>query len=137
MDGKLTLETAMSLKAAGFPQPDLAVGQLWYGEVEYKGGELEHTPLCVVVEAYGSRKLFLRRLTCEHYTGENGGKPQVFVPTATEILQYLGGIKCWQKEHLFFAELPNNLTPALFAGHSLENALANAYLWYSKQNTSP
>lgn len=78
---------AEKLKAAGFPQPEIEVGQFWYAEPEYKGGSLEHVPLCVVVEQSSTRNKYLRRLTCEKYTAEHGGKRQFFAPTATDILK--------------------------------------------------
>ena len=84
-----THETSLRLKAAGFPQPEPEAGQFWYGETVYKGGTLEHTPLCVVVEKYSSQKLFLRRLDCEHYVSSDGGNPKVFAPTAADILREL------------------------------------------------
>lgn len=90
MNNVTTFETAARLKAAGFPQPEIKVGQFWYAEPAYKGGSLEHVPLCVVVEMYSTRKPLLRRLTCEHMTGEVAGSPQCFAPTATDILRELG-----------------------------------------------
>ena len=89
MSDRVTNETSLRLEAAGFPQPEIAIGQFWYAETEYKGGEYEHNPLCVVVEAYSTRTKHLRRLTCEKGTGEAGGAVHVFAPTATDILKEL------------------------------------------------
>ena len=83
----VSFETAVKLKEAGFPQPEFEVGQFWYADTAYKGGELEHVPLCVLVEAYSTREKFLRRLTCEKMTGEHGVMPQFFAPTTTDILR--------------------------------------------------
>jgi len=90
MKNVTTFDTSAKLKAAGFPQPEIEVGQFWYAETAYKGGNLEHAPLCVVVEMYSTRKPLLRRLTCEHMTGEVAGGKQCFAPTATDILRELG-----------------------------------------------
>lgn len=90
MNNVATFETAQRLKNAGFPQPEIKVGQFWYAEPVYKGGSLEHIPLCIVVERYSARKPLLRRLTCEHMTGEVAESAQCFAPTAIDILHELG-----------------------------------------------
>jgi hypothetical protein len=90
MSSILSYETAKRLKEAGFPQPDLSVGQLWYAEAVYKGGNLEHNPLCIAVETYGDSAIVLRRLTCEHHAPDYGGRNEFFCPTATDILKELG-----------------------------------------------
>ena len=80
------------MKEAGFPQPQIAVGQFWYSDAEYKGGEYEHNPLCLVVEQPVTRaRYLLRRLTCEKMTGEHGSSPIFFAPTADQILVELPG----------------------------------------------
>lgn len=89
MKNTVSHKMAVLLKEAGFPQPEFEVGQFWYAEMEYKGGTLEHVPLCVVVEQYATRQKHLRRLTCEKNTGEKGGEPQCFAPVATDILALL------------------------------------------------
>lgn len=83
----VSLQTALKLKDAGFPQPEPKPGQFWYAEAYYKGGELEHHPLCVVVEWPMTRALMLRRVTCESLSGENGGNPLVFAPTISDLIQ--------------------------------------------------
>lgn len=100
----VTHETSQLLKNAGFPQPEITVGQFWYAELEYKGGELEHSPLCIVVENYSTRKKSLRRLTCEKMTGEQGGRPHVFAPSAADILKELG--KRFMLNHVVSSDTP-------------------------------
>jgi len=82
MTETISLDTACALKAAGYPQPELQIGQFWYAM-------LEEPILCVVVESYCNRYLFLRRLVTDpiwraekHLT--------VYVPGAAELLKALG-----------------------------------------------
>lgn len=119
--------TAVKLQAAKFPQPELEIGQFWYVEAEYKGGKLEHNPLCIVVEN-SDRKKVLRRLTCEGLTGEYGGKPEVFAPTATDILKdfLLCNISFNREGNKWYACFLDRY----FCNRNSAEAVAEAYLFY-------
>lgn len=86
----ISSETAMTLKSCGLPQPKLVRGQFWYAGPTYQGGTLEHRPLCVVVEQPATRKLYLRRFSCERYTTEHGESAEsCYVPTVQEMAERL------------------------------------------------
>lgn len=81
MDNIVTLETAKALKEAGFPQPEPKEGQIWYGLIQR-----QEQPLFIIfdgdffVDRYGN--------CCGKEAFENWG---TFAPTATDILERLGG----------------------------------------------
>jgi hypothetical protein len=73
MNSVVSLETAQALKAAGFPQPDPALGQFWY----------EGKELCVIVVDDYYAGLY-------SYAINDGSKNEftsgIFAPTATDVI---------------------------------------------------
>lgn len=125
--------TAVKLRAAKFPQPEPEIGQFWYAETEYKGGKYEHRPLCIVVED-ADRKKVLRRLACEGMTGEYGGKPEVFAPTATDILKdfLLCSLYFNKDEKIWYSSCLDRY----FCNVNSAEAVAEAYLFYESLSIS-
>lgn len=123
---------AVELKRAGFPQPEKKTGQFWYGPPKYKGGSLEHVPLGILVESY-QRKNYLRRLTCEHFSGGDGGKPILFAPGAIDIMDELISkgvhIVATYVEGVYRVVVNKDV----YSGPTLVDVLANVYLSINSQ----
>lgn len=83
MENIVTFETAKRLKDAGFPQPEPATGQIWYGpkdKTAYLINEVSHkTIYFIALGDYGNEEI----LEAKHLY------LFVFAPTATDILREL------------------------------------------------
>lgn len=92
---KVTIETAIALKEAGFPQPEFKTEQFWYNAysgitlvgIDFGEGEF----MCHSISSGGSKQMF-----------PVIGKGDIFAPTATDILKesksiYLSPMQgdCW------------------------------------------
>lgn len=127
MTESISIDTAIALKAAGYPQPELQIGQFWY--------EIHEEPmLCVVVESYGYRRLFFRKLELDllwcsekHLT--------VYAPGASELLMAVGTkIKIYYESEYSEIFVCDNATGSVFPSKSAAEALAQEWLFLKKRN---
>jgi hypothetical protein len=124
MTETISLDTACALKAAGYPQPELQIGQFWYVNIG-----LEKI-LCVVVASMYDKRLLFRSVNGETFL-HNDALERFYAPGAAELLKLMGTkVKVSYVVGRFVVFYFDGST--LFRHDSSAEALAQAWL-YIKQ----
>jgi hypothetical protein len=137
-----SLETAKKLKEAGFPQPEPALWQVWYGLL---AGQQKPVVL-LTKERIDDTTRFSDQYKNYHGSDEFNNRLSIYAPTATEIITVL---ECMESEKMGWLLSPSikgdNIEWACFQcevstgkiglGFSGETAIEAAAAAYIHQNT--
>lgn len=123
MSNIISFETAKELKEAGFPQPEPAIGQVWYGTI---GGQSDIN--LIVRRSPNGDRPFID--SYGNYHGQESFKKfGIYAPTVDDLLRELPDHQlCYSVSGSFWCQKPDHLGSAIigFSSHSKADSLVEA-----------